>query len=559
MILATNPKEPTALFTKAVALHKLQRWEEALAVATLALDGPLDDVRSGQTTLRLLRAECLYQTKQPAEALKEADLAIDEGAEDDRVHSVRAHCLYLLGNDHEALEAVEKACKTQPQNAAMQHLRGVLLHAVGQHQDALGALNRASRLGPEDPLTHFERGRVLRQLADTEAAMAAFKKAIALDPDLPFVHNIMGIMHSENGDMEDALQAWETAIALDPEDSSMHANKGKCLHKLERHEEAIAEFQKALDLGADKDSGVQAALGECLAVLGRHEEARQALGVAVQQFPEEGALHALHAFSLQALGDLSKAVEAMETACKLESGEAKWHYVLGKMLHESSRHEEAMEALNRSLELDSKTKAAVDAFTARGAVVGSWLGDKEAALKDFEAALAIDADCFRANVFKAMALDEQGLPQQAIELWDKVAAMEQADSKILTHRGKCLVRLGKLEESKECFEKAMEESVGTAEPHKALGALYWQQGKKDEAYVAWSMGSDADPTDVYCHFLQGVYLSEIGEPERALEALDKALHHSDVPPQEVLEMRNAVAETLVYIDEARDKSWDEKK
>lgn len=504
----------------------------------------------------MLRAECLYQIGEFAEGLEEADAAVEVGTQDARIHGIRAQCLYILGRDEDALEAVELVCKAEPKNSRMQHLRGVLLHALGAVQDALGALNRASRLGPEDPLIHFERGRVLRQLADREAAMVAFQKAASLDPSLGFVHNMIGIIHSEDGDLESALAAWERAIESDPSDASIVTNKGKCLHKLNRHEEAVEVFRTAIKLGnLEEARAVQAALGECLAVLNRHSEAVEALSEAVVQFPGDGYLYALLGFGLRELKENEKAAEAMEKACELDNDQAKWHFIRGSILYEIGRPEDAVAALTRSLDLDALSNDAADVYCVRGLVTGKALGDSEAGAKDFEAALLLSPDHFQANTYKAMWLDEQGKPEDALELWDKVAEMEQADGRTLTNKGKCLTRMSKIPEAIQCFEEAIEASrdggaAVTVEPFKALGALHWKQGNKNEAYVAWSMGSDVDPTDVYCHFLQGVYLAEIGEPEPALEALDKAIQHSKVPPPEVLELRNAVATTLHRIDEA---------
>ena len=51
------------MFTKALALHKLQAWKEALEVARQAAE--VQTVSEGRATLHMLQAECLYQAPFP--------------------------------------------------------------------------------------------------------------------------------------------------------------------------------------------------------------------------------------------------------------------------------------------------------------------------------------------------------------------------------------------------------------------------------------------------------------------------------------------------------------
>jgi adenylate cyclase len=86
-------------------------------------------------------------------------------------------------------------------------------------------------------------------------ARRMFSKAVELDPN--YARAYAGIAHCDS-----ALHAWHVAevslegvlamsakaLALDPDLAEAHASRGLALHHGERHEEAIAEFERALAL-----------------------------------------------------------------------------------------------------------------------------------------------------------------------------------------------------------------------------------------------------------------------------------------------------------------------
>eukprot|EP00668_Euglena_longa_P029119 GGOE01036463.1.p1 GENE.GGOE01036463.1~~GGOE01036463.1.p1 ORF type:complete len:616 (-),score=176.94 GGOE01036463.1:177-2024(-) len=543
-ILKLQPNEPTVLINKAIALHSMGHWLEALAVATFAQEVAPEDAR---VTLHLLRAECLYQTGKAQEALEEVDNAITLGTTNAGIHGLRAQCLYALSKDEEALQEAEVACQEQPKNGQLHFLRGCLLHAAGTLQDALGALNRASRYAPEDSGIHLERARVLRELGDREAAKSALQKSLAINSSSPFALNMMGILLSEEGNLEEALKSWDAALSLNPTDAAFIGNKGKCLHRLHRYQEAVELFRKSLEAGGGTGDGLHAAMGECLTFLGSFQEALPALQEAIRQQPEDGMSHALAAFAHRALGDMEAALTAVERACELDPDRSNWHAMRGQMLEAVAKSDEAIAAFERSLQLDCKSESAADTYYCRGMIRGKR-GDVDGAVHDFDSALQLNGNHELAIAKKAQWLEEQGKNEDALVLWEKLVAVIPDDVKALTYRGKCLARLSRNEEAQRDLEKAIERSNGSCEPHKALGAMRWQAGQKEEAYSLWRKGSLVDPTDLYCHYLQAVYQAESGNPKAALEALDKAVKCSAEPPPEVLELQRDIIAVLQQME-----------
>ena len=107
---------------------------------------------------------------------------------------------------------------------------------------------------------------------DWPAAERAFKRAIVLNPQLALPHSLYAIYLFASGRHEEALAEARTAQRVDP--LSLMINMSVCwsLHFAERHEEAIKETLRALDLAPGSQEAANILLSSYEA-LGRFEDA----------------------------------------------------------------------------------------------------------------------------------------------------------------------------------------------------------------------------------------------------------------------------------------------
>jgi predicted Zn-dependent protease len=73
----------------------------------------------------------------------------------------------------------------------------------------------------------------------------------------------------------------QDAIALAPNDASLHVDIGAALLKARRAEDAVAHFQRALEL--DRTADVTQSLAEAYGALGKTEERRRYLEIYERQ------------------------------------------------------------------------------------------------------------------------------------------------------------------------------------------------------------------------------------------------------------------------------------
>ncbi|RLE29177.1 hypothetical protein DRJ27_05000, partial [Candidatus Acetothermia bacterium] len=126
---------------------------------------------------------------------------------------------------------------------------------------------------------------------DLEQALEHTKQALELarrigdERLLTGAHNGLGIVYSELGRYEDAIAEYERAIELDPKDALPHNGLGNVDDELGRHEDAIAEYERAIELDP-KYAAPHNGLGNVYYELGRHDEAIQAYQKAIELDPK---------------------------------------------------------------------------------------------------------------------------------------------------------------------------------------------------------------------------------------------------------------------------------
>jgi len=117
-------------------------------------------------------------------------------------------------------------------------------------------------------------GRALIQEGETEAARPLVEKALALQPNLARSHFFMAMIQKAAGDYEGALRSLNETVRQYPRDRVAQNQIGRILFFQRRFAEAIAVFQKTLDVDPE-DVQAHYNLMLCYKGLSRAEEAER--------------------------------------------------------------------------------------------------------------------------------------------------------------------------------------------------------------------------------------------------------------------------------------------
>jgi TolB-like protein/DNA-binding winged helix-turn-helix (wHTH) protein/Tfp pilus assembly protein PilF len=220
-------------------------------------------------------------------------------------------------------------------------------------------------------------------------AREAALRAIAIDSSLAEGHSMVGFIKAHyEYDWPAAGREFQQALALNPSDPFAHLfYSNSYLSPLGRHEEAIAEMKKAIDLDPFSPR-VQSFLGRTYIWARRYDDALAHLQKTTQEFPEFAIDHERLAHLYAYRGEFDKAI-AEETQTRILSGEDPRRVV---KLEDSLRKALATRGprgyWEKMLELSRKDDNPPEAYTTHDglAILYTRLGENEKALDALEQA-----------------------------------------------------------------------------------------------------------------------------------------------------------------------------
>ena len=214
--LAVKPAFFEALYNKGVALAHLQDHAQAVASYDKAL------------ALNPENAACLYN---------------------------RGISLAALGQHENALASYDKALAISSGFAPAWDNRGNVLRQMGNAAQALESYDKAIALAPHDYRAHYNRGHALNDLGRHADAITSYDRALALQPGFAdALSSRMGTLlnrafaHQAEGRWDAALADYDRVIASQPENARAWNGRGSVLHALGRNEQALVQFDKAIEL-----------------------------------------------------------------------------------------------------------------------------------------------------------------------------------------------------------------------------------------------------------------------------------------------------------------------
>jgi tetratricopeptide (TPR) repeat protein len=136
---------------------------------------------------RVKLAAAYLESKSPAAALEQAEIAIRLRPDDPTGYYIKGMTLNALGRSDEGIEALTKAAETKGQLAPFYQDVWVALsraqEAEGLDEEALFSMSRALNFGPENVVLLYERGALYERLENWEFALEDYAAALEYVPN----------------------------------------------------------------------------------------------------------------------------------------------------------------------------------------------------------------------------------------------------------------------------------------------------------------------------------------------------------------------------------------
>jgi protein O-GlcNAc transferase len=277
------------------------------------------------------------------------------------------------GRTREACELYRQALSVRP-GYVRGHLNlGVALEASGDADAAQSAYRDALAADAANPFAHYNLGKLLYTRGEHAAAAHHLRTAIERKPDFTDARVVLAAALEATGDVEGAAASLEQALKRQPDYAGPWYNYALALHKLGRVAEAEAALRRLLDLQPSDAARLQ--LAKLLRARGAFDEGEALLRQMLERAPRSAELHiALHD-AYKERGDLERADAAVGIAIELRPDSGELWYMRAELLKGLQRMPECEAALRRALSLNPRLS---DAYRLLGNILVDQLRVEEA-------------------------------------------------------------------------------------------------------------------------------------------------------------------------------------
>lgn len=249
-------------------------FEEGLRVAKAASPSPAHYIALSETYGEL---------KQPAEALRVAQLGLAQAGDEVELHDAHGVALAELNRHEEAVAAFRAALARNANDSNSNYNLGLSLLALGRTDEAHAAIKRSLILQPTFLKALSLLGRWELQAGRLAAAGEYLRPLYESHPEIPEVRQMLAQWHLRSGalaekknDPPTAEKHYRAGLAADPAQAELHASLGVLCLVQDRVEEARPALEAYHRLQpADPQSSLF--LGQAYLRLGRVDEARRIL------------------------------------------------------------------------------------------------------------------------------------------------------------------------------------------------------------------------------------------------------------------------------------------
>lgn len=192
----------------------------------------------------------------------------------------------------EALSLFEKAVLMNPRHVDAFESMGICQDRLGDLDQAVETMKSLTEMEPDHVMAWTNLSRYYAQMGMIEEAekvkghvtYLVWKKEAG---EMAAARKVEEEEAARKARLADRVDLFKQVLAMDPEDVVANFGLGKILLDLERYEEAVPCFQKAIE-GKKHYSMAYNHMGTCLAALGRTEEAVRAFQEGIRAATEKG-------------------------------------------------------------------------------------------------------------------------------------------------------------------------------------------------------------------------------------------------------------------------------
>lgn len=179
----------------------------------------------------------------------------------------------------QGIEAYQKASLQLPGEARLLEKIASGYAKLGEFGKALNSIERAIDLIPGSPRFTCRKAGYLLGLGDSEQSITLCRALLAADPEYAEAYQLLARCYASRGETTHEIQTIKNALQRVNRKSLFHQLLGTCYSGVDRHSDALRQFELGLETATNDDDRKYAlyGIGHCLLDLDRPTEALSTL------------------------------------------------------------------------------------------------------------------------------------------------------------------------------------------------------------------------------------------------------------------------------------------
>lgn len=348
----------------------------------------------------------------------------------------------------------------------------------GRLDAAVAYLRRAEQMDAADTEVKVQLGELLYNRGLTDEALEMLEAAVALDESLPHAHHLLAFVYGDLSREEEAAAAARKAAELNPTFTKTEKNLSLDRYNIGLYDELVGDKRQR----PEPVSGTLAHynVGLALRQRGLYEEALREFETALERGEDEQLVQQAQAELYLLQGNGVAAASLYDTLVRSHPDSPKLWNERGVVEHRSAKLAEAARLYRRSLDLDPDYTLARNNL-AIGLAHGDDLGGAEAA---FELAVGGADPPPEAWTNYALLLSRSSRHAEALRSYRRALEIDPQSAAAWTGVGTALLEMGKAKEARTALVHAVQSDPELAEARYqlafALSALGDYQGSLRE-------------------------------------------------------------------------------
>ena len=221
-----------------------------------------------RSNVLLKRAVRTWRKGDIAKAAQWALKATEADGENSKAFHVLAMALERMGHLHKALVTYERAFQLDPEDPELLINLGLTAWNLKLNESAANMFRLYIAACPDSPLGYNNLGSVQADMGSPDLAIETLRAAIYRLPDQAILWNALATVLAEEGRAQESLVFYEESSRLAPNFARAYHNLGYAYQHLSRMEDALKNYDKALELVVDPAEKIEVRHSRSICLIG---------------------------------------------------------------------------------------------------------------------------------------------------------------------------------------------------------------------------------------------------------------------------------------------------